>query len=96
MWIASEIAAADIAISNVLFMYVGVGALITGGLVCTTIGWSMIKEEILKIALVTSMVQSLYSDWLKGLSFVMCFPMFLMFFIRELCQSNHQSKHPVW
>ena len=60
MWVASEIAAADIAMANVLWLYVGTGALATGAIAAYTIGWGMIKERMVKIPLVNSMARSLY------------------------------------
>lgn len=79
MWIAGEIAAASIKISQVVFMFASAFIMATVAVIVTTVGLSALTEEVGKIALVKSMGASLYSDWMKSLGAITSGPIFLMY-----------------
>ena len=79
MWIAGEIAAASIRISQVVFMFATAFILATVAVIASTVGLRALTEEVGRIALVKSMAASLYSDWMKSLGAITSGPMFAIY-----------------
>ena len=81
LWVAAQIVAAESKLADQVQVLAGTSMVLMLGMLCSAVGWSALKMEVMKVPMVKKIVGSNLGDYAKALFVLMGLPMLFVFII---------------
>lgn len=94
LWSAAGISGAELGLSSVVFTLAILSLVVAGSAIVATVGWNSFKEDISQLPLAARALDSVGSDWIKALMFILVSPVIILIIPVSILQQFFRKTLP--